>query len=89
MIYDIRLLPAGESIPCTPVPGKIHPMLNRQYLALAEETLAHLQRLDENGYSGHISYILHMLMRRSFWKLTFPEHTSPRKSWPLAGPTKL
>lgn len=37
------------------------PLLSRQYLNLAQQTLAALQRLDENGYSGHISYVLYML----------------------------
>jgi hypothetical protein len=30
-------------------------------MTVAQETLKTLQLLDEHGYSGHISYILHML----------------------------
>lgn len=37
------------------------PILHRQVMALAETVIQRLQALDDTGYSGHISYILHML----------------------------
>ena len=37
------------------------PLLSRQVMTMARKTIAALQRLDKNGYSGHLSYILHML----------------------------
>jgi uncharacterized protein len=37
------------------------PLINRKVMAIAEKTIAELQRLDDKGYSGHLSYILHML----------------------------
>ena len=37
------------------------PLISRQVMAIAEKTISALQRLDDNGYSGHLSYILHML----------------------------
>lgn len=37
------------------------PVLSRRAMAMAENTIAALQRLDVNGYSGHLSFILHML----------------------------
>jgi len=37
------------------------PLISRQVMAIAEKTIADLQRLDDKGYSGHLSYILHML----------------------------
>lgn len=37
------------------------PVLSRQVMAIADNTIAALQRLDANGYAGHLSYILHML----------------------------
>jgi Fe-S-cluster containining protein len=37
------------------------PLLTRQVMAIAAKAIAALQRLDENGYSGHLSFILHML----------------------------
>ena len=36
-------------------------LIHRQVMDLAKNSIGALQRLDENGYSGHISYILHML----------------------------
>lgn len=37
------------------------PRLHRQVMERAQETVTALQRVDHNGYSGHLSYILHML----------------------------
>ena len=37
------------------------PVLNRQVMAMADNAIAALQRLDASGYSGHLSFILHML----------------------------
>jgi len=37
------------------------PLISRQVMAIAEKAIADLQRLDDNGYSGHLSFILHML----------------------------
>ncbi len=37
------------------------PLLHRQVMQLGTEAVAALQRLDTHGYTGHISYILHML----------------------------
>jgi uncharacterized protein len=37
------------------------PILNRRVMELGDDTIRSLQMLDETGYSGHISFILHML----------------------------
>jgi hypothetical protein len=37
------------------------PVLNRRVMVIADAAIAALQRLDDNGYSGHLSFILHML----------------------------
>lgn len=37
------------------------PLLNRQVMELGRQAVAALQRLDASGYTGHISYVLHML----------------------------
>jgi hypothetical protein len=37
------------------------PLISRDYMTVAQETLTKLQRLGNHGYSGHISYIMHML----------------------------
>lgn len=42
------------------------PQVHRQVMALAQETITVLRALDPNGYSGHLSYILHMLSQERF-----------------------
>jgi Fe-S-cluster containining protein len=48
---------------CSP---KAPPQLHRQVMAQAETTIAELRASDPNGYSGHLSYILHMLAQAPF-----------------------
>jgi uncharacterized protein len=45
-----------------------HPLLARQVMALGNQTISALQQLDDNGYSGHLSYILHMINTPLFSK---------------------
>ncbi|MFC1516657.1 YkgJ family cysteine cluster protein [Thermodesulfobacteriota bacterium] len=45
------------------------PTVHRQAVALAKKTVKHLQQMDRNGYSGHISFILHLHDRSDFRKL--------------------
>ena len=61
MIYDIRPFACRRIYSLHTCSMGHPPMLSRQVMDLAQKTLTSLQRLDENGYSGHISYILHML----------------------------
>ena len=42
------------------------PMVHRQAVELAKQTVKKLQQLDETGYSGHISYILHLIATPDF-----------------------
>ena len=37
------------------------PVLSRPVMALGDQVICELQQLDDTGYSGHLSYILHML----------------------------
>ena len=41
-------------------------MLSRQVIKMAQKTIRELQILDDTGYSGHISYIMHMLKSPKF-----------------------
>ena len=41
-------------------------MLSRRVIEIAENTIKELQILDRTGYSGHISYIIHMLKAAKF-----------------------
>ena len=42
------------------------PMLSRQAMTLAQNAIAAQQRLDANGYSGHLSFMLHLLDQPEF-----------------------
>ncbi|MCB2148852.1 MAG: YkgJ family cysteine cluster protein [Deltaproteobacteria bacterium] len=43
-----------------------HPVLSRQVMAMGDEAIRALQQLDDSGYSGHLSFILHMLDTPAF-----------------------
>jgi Fe-S-cluster containining protein len=61
MIYGVRPFACRRIYSLHRCSEENPPMLSRQFMTIAKDTLTALQRLDENGYSGHISYILHML----------------------------
>ncbi len=42
------------------------PILSRRVMAMGERAINALQQLDDTGYSGHLSYILHMLEAPGF-----------------------
>jgi hypothetical protein len=42
------------------------PLIHRQAVGIAQSTVREIQRLDNTGYSGHISYILHLLDMAEF-----------------------
>ena len=44
------------------------PIINRRVMELGADTIRALQRLDGTGYSGHLSFILHMLQNPGFRK---------------------
>jgi uncharacterized protein len=49
--------------------GHTGPTVHRQAIDLHKETLSRLQSLDSAGYSGHMTYILHLLRQPDFFKL--------------------
>ena len=66
MIYDIRPF-ACRRIYSLHRCSQTQPlMLHRQVMSRAQEVLSALQRLDENGYTGHMSFILHLLDNPGF-----------------------
>ena len=66
MIYDVRPF-ACRRIYSLAVCGRDqHPVLSRQVMAMGDEAIRALQQLDDSGYSGHLSYILHMLDTPAF-----------------------
>ncbi len=61
MIYDIRPFACRRIYSLHACSKDNPPLLSRHAMEHAENTLRQLQRLDETGYSGHISFILYML----------------------------
>ena len=61
MIYPDRPFACRRIYSLQPCSGDRPPLLSRRVMELAQKTITALQRLDENGYSGHISFVLHML----------------------------
>jgi len=54
-------------------------VVHREAVELGKETVTELQQLDDRGYSGHISYILHLLDRHAFRKLYLAGGFHPEK----------
>lgn len=44
------------------------PAVSRRVMEAAGKTIGELQKLDNTGYSGHLSYILYMLSVPAFWE---------------------
>lgn len=61
MIYEVRPFACRRIYSLHPCSRAKPPMLHRQVMSRAQDVLSALQRLDENGYTGHISFILYLL----------------------------
>ncbi len=61
MIYDVRPFACRRIYSLQACSKENPPIIHRQVMDRAGQSIATLQRLDDNGYSGHISYILYML----------------------------
>jgi Fe-S-cluster containining protein len=59
--------------------GDSQPMAHRQAVESAQSTVKEMQQLDDTGYSGHISYILHLLDDTSFRKLYLSGRFTPER----------
>jgi hypothetical protein len=68
MIYLSRPFACRRIYSLTVCSPSRHPVLSRQVMAMGDETIRALQRLDDTGYSGHLSYILYMLDSPAFLK---------------------
>jgi uncharacterized protein len=66
MIYEVRpfsCLRIYSTHVCT---RENPPVVNRQVIEAADQSIRELQQLDITGYSGHLSYILYMLSTPAF-----------------------
>ncbi len=66
MIYEIRPFSCRRIYSVHVCNQDNPPKLSRQVMKIAEKTIRELQILDDTGYSGHISYIMHMLKAPKF-----------------------
>lgn len=70
LIYPIRPFSCRQLYSVRSCDGR-GPTVHRQSREAAQKAIALLQKLDETGYSGHISYVLYLLDQKSFRKLYF------------------
>lgn len=68
LVYAVRPFACRRIYSVTVCSASQHPMLSKKVMALGQKTIRMLQQLDDNGYSGHLSYILHMLDMPAFLK---------------------
>ena len=78
LVYDIRPFSCRQlySLEECRVKG---PTVHRQAVDIAKATVKDLQRLDDTGYSGHFSFILHLFERAQFKKLYLSGGFDPGK----------
>jgi len=55
------------------------PTVHRQAVELARSTVTRLQRLDDTGYSGHMSFILELLNQKAFRRLYVSGGVDPQR----------
>lgn len=67
-IYDIRPFSCRQLYSLETCTAK-GPVVHRKSVEMAKMTVKKLQHLDATGYSGHLSYILHLISTPDFKKL--------------------
>jgi Fe-S-cluster containining protein len=78
LIYDIRPFSCRQLYSIRECRGR-GPTVHRQATELAREAVKEIQRLDDTGYSGHISFVLHLLNMPGFGKLYLSGGFDPGK----------
>ena len=68
LIYNVRPFSCRQLYSLRECEGR-GPTVHRQVVDLAQNTVKKLQHLDYTGYSGHISFILHLLDKPEFRNL--------------------
>lgn len=67
MIYEVRPFSCRRVYSLHVCTREHPPQVNRKVMEIAQDHIRQLQTLDSTGYSGHISYILHMLDAPAFF----------------------
>jgi len=78
LIYDIRPFSCRQLYSIRECRGR-GPTVHRQAMALAKAAVRGLQRLDDTGYSGHLTFILYLLDRPDFRKFYLSGGFDPGK----------
>lgn len=65
LIYDIRPFSCRQ-LYSLKICGEHGPIVHPQAVFLARQKVKEIQRLDNLGYSGHLSFILHLLNQKNF-----------------------
>jgi hypothetical protein len=77
MIYPVRPFACRRVYSLHVCTQENPPQLHRQVMERAAETVKALQRQDLNGYSGHLTYILHMLDAPRFMRTYLAGESKP------------
>lgn len=88
IIYDIRPFSCRQLYSIKECSGR-GPTFHRQSTELARETVKEIQRLDDTGYSGHISFILYLLDMPGFRRLYLSGGFDPGKIAKFGKPHRL
>jgi Fe-S-cluster containining protein len=78
LIYDIRPFSCRQLYSVRKCEGR-GPTVHRQARELAKQAVRKMQQLDDTGYSGHLSFILHLLDSPGFLKLYLSGGFDPGK----------
>jgi Fe-S-cluster containining protein len=78
LIYDIRPFSCRQLYSIKECRGR-GPTVHRRATELSKEVVREIQRLDDTGYSGHISFILYLLDKSGFRKLYLSGGFDPGK----------
>jgi len=78
LIYDIRPFSCRQLYSIRECRG-LGPTVHRQAVALAKRAVRDLQQLDDTGYSGHLSYVLHLFDHPGFVKVYLSGGFDPGK----------
>lgn len=78
LIYDIRPFSCRQLYSIRECRGR-GPTVHRQATEVVKKTVREMQRLDDTGYSGHISFILYLLDKPGFRKLYLSGGFDPGK----------
>jgi Fe-S-cluster containining protein len=79
LIYRVRPFSCRQLYSVRECSGSNGPMAHRQSVESSRAAVRELQRLDDTGYSGHISYVLHLLEDPSFRRLYQSGGFAPEK----------